>query len=132
VTTHIVDMAAGMAFLPENRPVLIVIAGLHQVVAERARFSGNNQSAVTDPLASVQTHINEFDMVFIPSINHSPEKAVAVTLLVITGSGEIRFACGQNCVVAGYGNQLLDFHHNYLISCFCFGFLIFVLFVTRP
>ena len=52
------------------------------MVAERAVLSGNNQSAVTDPLIVVQIHINEFDMVFIPSVNYSPEKAVAVTLLV--------------------------------------------------
>ena len=115
------DMAAGRAFLPENRSVLVVIPGLHQMVAEGARFSGNNQSAVTDPLASVQTHINEFDMVFIPSVNYSPEKAVAVTLLVITGTGEIGFACGQDCIVAGYGNQLLDFHQK--IPRFLFLFL---------
>lgn len=106
------DMAAGRAFRPENRTVLIVIPGLHQMVAEGTRFSGNNQSAVTDPLTSVKTHINEFDMVFIPSINYSPEEAVAVTLLVTTGTGEIGFACSQDCIVAGYGYQLLDFHQK--------------------
>jgi len=132
VTTHIVDVATGRAFLPEERPVLVVIPGFHQVVAEGAMFSGHNQSAVTDPLIVVQIHINEFDMVFIPAVNYSPEKAVAITLLVITGAGEIRFACGQDCVVAGYGNQLLDFHKNYLVSCCWFLGWYFVLFVTRP
>ena len=83
------DMATGRAFLPKDRAVLVVIPGFHQVVAEGAGFSGNNQSAVADSLVSVQACINEFDMVFISSVNDCPEKAVTVTLLVIAGTGEI-------------------------------------------
>ena len=104
--------------MPKDRTVLVVIARLHQVIAEGAMFSGHNQSAVTDPLTGIQVHINKFNMVFMPTVNYGPEKAVAVTLLVITGTGEIRFACGQDCVVAGYGDQLFNLHHNYLISFF--------------
>lgn len=102
------------------------------MVAEGTEFSGNNQSAVTDPLTSVQTYINEFDMVFISSINYSPEKAMAVTLLVTTGTSEIRFACSQDCVVAGYRNQLLDFQQKLPRFLYFVLIVIFVLFVTRP
>ena len=104
MTAHIVYETTGGTLLSENRLMSAFVDRLHLMVTDGAGLSGDNQSALTNPLAIDQAYVNELDAVLITTVNYGPEKTVPVTLLVITRPGKIGFACGQHSKVTGNGD----------------------------
>jgi hypothetical protein len=104
MAAHIMNIATGRTLLPKVRCLLVVVHGLHPLIAERADLSGSYQSAFTDTLVAVHIHVDQCDAVFVTFIHHSPEETVTAVLLVITGIGKIRLAGCQNGMVRGYGD----------------------------
>jgi len=135
VIAGVQNIATTQTFLPGSGVMLAIIIRLHLLPTDGADLLLHHQAAVADAMCTVRINLQKDDFVnaFVPAVQKCPEVGVVIQLTVIAEFSEVLCGGGQNGMIGGDGDQLLDFHNEYLFRNIDLnGNPIFVLFVTRP